>query len=157
MVNLRPRSRLYRHRLYGHSGYMVNFSWSRGWPCKRDPLYVVWWSLFLLTKQGQEQSSPNHVQALFGSPVISPLIRSLPGQLNKFQLDKWSLNKLIEQNVNSPRTIWTNSRLNNWCLNNFETEQDMIEHKSIEQVAIEHWTITIEQHILWSIVHTILT
>ena len=25
--------------------------------------------MFLLTKQGQEQSSPNHVQALFGSPV----------------------------------------------------------------------------------------
>ena len=41
MVNLLPRSRLYRHRIYGHSGYMVNFSWSRGWPCKRDPLYYI--------------------------------------------------------------------------------------------------------------------
>ena len=38
MVNLPPRSRLYGHWLYGHSGYMVNFSWSRHWRCKRDPL-----------------------------------------------------------------------------------------------------------------------
>jgi len=26
-------------RIYGHSGYMVNFSWSRRWRSNRDPLY----------------------------------------------------------------------------------------------------------------------
>ena len=32
-----PRHSVYR--IYGHSGYMVNFSWSRRWRSKWDPLY----------------------------------------------------------------------------------------------------------------------